>query len=121
MMQYDAWKERSFDSIEDWNEFYVEAMADLENQLGAKDLKIYKTLPYDYTISVVLATADDRKFMHLTMPDVREDAAWFDGIRLRRMSSERDWKGDEFHYCSWGAIGENAEKYFGDEYDEEAF
>lgn len=101
--------------------FQDDMMKDLQERLEAQGLELVKTLPNMYCLGAVAATADGRKFLHVMTADVREDAEWFEHIRLRRMSSERDWKGDVFHYCSWDEVGEHSLKYMGDEYDDEIF
>lgn len=104
---------------EAWEEVQTTLQTDLEEQLEAQGLKLVKVLPNRYTFGAVIANADNTKWMHVTTPDVRDTPGWLDQVRLRRMSSERDWKGDAFHYTPWSEVGAAAVTYFGDEYDDE--
>ena len=117
-MGYEKWIGCAW-TVEDNQAFQDEMTEELRAMLEAKGLQLVKSLPNMYCLGAVAATADGRKFLHITTPDVREDEEWFKNIRLRRMSSERDWKGDAFHYCTWDEIGESAVTYMGDEYDDE--
>lgn len=104
---------------EAWDAAQAELTADVEAQLAANGLKVVKTLPNMFTLGVVAANAENTKWIHITTADVRTAADWAANVKLRRMSSERDWKGDAFHFVPWVEIGEGAAKYMGDEYDEE--
>ncbi len=118
-MDYQKWKELDWSTEENWSVFEKEAWTDAEIQLSAQGLKLLKTLPGRFSVGIVASTEDEQRFIHITVKDVREEN-WFDNVRLRRMSSPRDWKGNEFHYCSWNEIGEKALKYLAPEYDDEA-
>ena len=115
LSQYDGhqWTDQA-----DYEAFQAELMADLRAQLAAHDIEILKTLPNQFCFGVVAQSADGR-FIHISIDDVRQGEAWQANVKLRRMSSERDWKGDEYHFCSWNAIGENAAKYLTAEFDDE--
>ena len=104
---------------EDFKTFESEMLADLETQLAANDLKLVKVLPNQWCLGAIAGTHDGQKWLHITTADVREDPEWYQHIRLRRMSSERDWKGDAFHCCEWQEIGASVATYMGDEYDDE--
>jgi len=118
-MDYTQWKETSFSELSQYEALAAELEADLAAQLEGRPAKILRLLPNNWQFAAVLVNDDATKWMHLTVKDVREGSGWFDEIKLRRMSSERDWKGDEFHFAAWDEIGAAIEKYMGDEYDDE--
>ena len=117
-MDYQKWLDCAWDA-DSWKTFQDEMFADLEAQLAAEGLKLVKRLPNNYAFGAVAATADETKWLHVTISDVRESKDWYENVKLRRMSSERDWKGEEFHFCTWPEVGAAVLKYMGDEYDDE--
>ena len=117
-MDYQKWQSCTWDDAA-WAEFAPEAEADIKAQLEANGLELLRVLPNQFRIGAIAQTPDKLKWLHITTADVREDAEWFNTVSLRRMSSERDWKGDEFHYCAWPEIGSATATYMGDEYDDE--
>ena len=118
-MDYQKWLDCTWSDPKEYKDFEAQMMEDAQAQLEAQGLKVVKTLPNQYLFGIVAGTADGRKWLHITISDVREGDAWFKNVKLRRMSSERDWKGDEFHYCAWDELGAAVLKYMGDEYDDE--
>lgn len=118
-MDCQKWVGAALDTDEEFKEFVAEAHADLEQQLQAVGLVLYKTLYMPYTVDAVAATADNKKFLHVKTADVRADEQWAEKVSMHRMSSERDWKGEDFYYCAWNELGEQILKYMDDQYDVE--
>lgn len=94
-------------------------LADIKAQLEVAGLVFVKYLPNMFTFRCIVGNANNTKWIHVVGADTRTDEAWMDHVSLRRMSSERDWKGDAFHYCVWERIGEACIEYMADEYDDE--
>ncbi len=103
----------------DWEPLEEALLADTKQQLVDAGLVFLKYLPNMFKFACVVTNADNTKWIHVTTADVREGAEWMDKVSLRRMSSERDWKGDAFHYCELERLGEACAEYMGDAYDEE--
>ena len=103
-----------------YNELQEELVADLKDQLDDQGIEVLNVLPNMYCFGMVVAQGSDpRRFLHITIPNVNDDAEWAQHVRLRRMSSERDWKGDAFHYCAWAEAGAQAAHYLTAEFDDE--
>ena len=103
----------------DWDAVEAELVADLREQLDAVGLALVKILPNRYLFSAVVSNAENTKWINVTTGDVRTRVEWPRAVRLRRMSSERDWKGDEFHYAPWVEVGDACVEYLEDAYDDE--
>lgn len=116
-MDCKKWTGAAFDTDAEFQEFVAEAQADLEQQLKAVGLVLYKTLNMPYTVDAVAATADGKKFLHVKTVDVRADDQWAEKVCMHRMSSERDWKGEDLYYCAWNELGEQILKYMDDQYN----
>ena len=117
-MEFSRWKGITWDSAQ-FQAFEQEAVDDLKSQLADVDMLLVKTLPTKHCVSAVVSNANNTKWIHVVMKDVHENADFEQNISLRRMSSERDWKGDVFHSCAWNELGANIAKYMGDQYDDE--
>ena len=117
-MDYQKWIDCAFESADDFAAFEAEMIEDLKSQLAANGVELLKTLPNQFRLGAIAVIPN--KWIHITVDDVR-NPGWFDNVKLRRMSSERDWKGEDFHFCTWSEVGAAAAKYLGDEYDDEAF
>ena len=120
-MDYQKWMTCDWAEAGAYAAFEQEAIDDLKAQLEAENLVLVKTLPNTFYFGAVVANASNSKWLHVVLPSVKDGNNWFENVSLRRMSSERDWKGDCFHYCTFDAIGKNITVYMADEYDEEAF
>lgn len=118
-MDYQQWTAADLSDLKDFTAFQTEALADLEAQLQAQGLVLIQTLPNNYRFGAVVGAADDKRWIFVGIDDVREQPDWFNNVKLRRMSSRRDWKGQEFHFCTWDAVGAEASKYLTPEYDDE--
>ena len=111
--------DKIIDRMPDWTVAEEAFLADIKEQLEAHGLKFVKYLPNMFTFRCVVGNAENTKWINVVGEDTRKDAAWMDHVSLRRMSSERDWKGDAFHYCVWERIGEACVEYMAPEYDDE--
>ena len=105
--------------MNDWTWAEELILADVKAQLAEAGLKFVKYLPNMFRFACVAGNAENTKWIHVTCEDAREGVGWMDNVRLRRMSSERDWKGDAFHYCVFERLGEACVEYFDDAYDDE--
>ena len=103
----------------DWTRAEALLLEDAKRQLAEAGLKFVKHLPNPFTFRCIVGNVEGTKWIHVVGGDVRTDAAWMDHVSLRRMSSERDWKGDAFHYCTWESLGESCVEYMGAAYDDE--
>ena len=103
----------------EWGQIEEPVLADMKRQLAEHGLVFVKYLPNMFRFSAVVGNADNTKWIHVSTDDVRQGPEWMDTIRLRRMSSERDWKGDAYHYCVLERLGEACEEYMDDRYDGE--
>ena len=103
----------------DWTRIEEPVLADMKRQLAEHGLVFVKYLPNMFRFSAVVGNGDNTKWIHVTTDDVRQGPEWMDAIRLRRMSSERDWKGDAYHYCVLERLGEACREYMDDAYDDE--
>lgn len=110
---------KPIEGVEDWYPLGEALRADAEAQVAAAGLTFMKYLPNMFKFACVVANADNTKWIHVTTADARTEPAWMDKVSVRRMSSERDWKGDAFHYCTWEGLSEALTEYMGDQYDEE--
>ena len=118
-MDISMWTDHTITSADEYAELQTALTNDLERQLSVRGLKLLRTLPNTFWFGAVAATGEGDRFLYVRIADVRDNPEWYKNVRLRRMSSERDWKGDEFHYCAWDEVGESAEKYLSPEYDDE--
>ncbi|MBO4365038.1 MAG: hypothetical protein J5804_01945 [Eggerthellaceae bacterium] len=119
-MDYQDWLQRTWDTEEEFAAFEQEMAADLQRQLEACGLVLLKTVSRPFRLSGVVENANATKWLHVLTEDVRDGAGWFDNVSLRRMSSQSDWKGSEFHYHRWDEVGAASATYMADAYDSEA-
>ena len=96
-----------------------ELLADLNIQLTAQGLTLLSTQPNVFRFGAVVTDDTAERWVHVTIPSTAEDQFWAENVRLRRMSSERDWKGEEFHHCAWNEIGAQAKRLLSPEFDSE--
>ena len=116
-MDYRKWTDCEW-SDEVSEAFRAEMRADLEAKLAGRGISVLKSVPRDGGLSIVVGTDDKLRWLHVVLDDAH-DAASFGKVSLRRMSSERDWKGEVFHHCDWNAIGEHIAELMKPEYDGE--
>ena len=119
-MEYKSWLGRTWETQEDFAEFEQDMAADLKQQLEKVGITLLKTVSRPFRFSGVAEDAGERKWLHVLTEDVRDGDEWFENVSLRRMSSQSDWKGSQFHYCRWDELGPAIAKYMNDEYDSEA-
>lgn len=106
-----------------YNKLQADLIDDLRAQLAMQGLELVSTQPNMFCFGAVAATpaAEDgtKRFIHITIKNVAQNPDWAQDVSLRRMSSERDWKGDCFHHCSWDEVGASCAVYLTAEYDNE--
>jgi len=118
-MDLKAWLDTDWSDFAKYEEFQKLMEADLQEQCATIDLQVIKFLPNRFLFGAVVANAARDRFVHVTIPDVRKGADWYEQACTRRMSSERDWKGDAFHYAPWPQIAALAAEIMKPEYDDE--
>lgn len=118
-MDISQWNNRAFETINEFSIFASVLESDLRAQLEKVGLVFLKQLPNPYLFGAIATTPEKDKWIHITLPDVRKQPDWAHNTCLRRMSSERDWKGEAFHYCNWEEVGTKALQYMDSAYDNE--
>jgi len=113
------WLECRWTLLSEYKEFEEEFVRDTRSRLAEHGLKVVKALPNMFYCGLVVANEEETKWIHITIPNVRENADWNEKIKLRRMSSERDWKGNKFHFTTYDNMAADAEKFMNDEYNDE--
>jgi hypothetical protein len=110
------WKDASLD---DYRAMESELIDDLTRQLAESGVELVQTLPNDWRFGAVAQSAEHDRYVYIAIDDVRENPYWAENVTLRRMSSLRDWKGDQNHLCEWGEVGMKAATLLTAEYDDE--
>jgi len=119
-MDFDQWKNTDW-TEENYAIFREQALDALTDFLNEIDMILVKVLPTKFYLNGVISNKENRKWIQLKTPDVHDIENWGKGVSLRRMSSERDWRGENAYFCSWDDLQECLQKYMGDEYDDDIF
>ncbi|MBR2835213.1 MAG: hypothetical protein IKE43_05845 [Coriobacteriales bacterium] len=106
-------------SPDEYEVLQTELLGDLQRRLSLKGFKYLRTLQKEFCFASVIATAENDRFLFIAIDRVDQNPDWAEKVRLRRMSSERDWKGEEFHYCTWDEVDTLAAELLTEKYDNE--
>ena len=118
-MDNSKWLSYKWENLNEYKQFEEEFVEEAKKCLGEAGYSVDLVLPNMWYCGMVVANENKTKWIHVTIPNVQETSDWYQHIKLRRMSSARDWKGDIFHFTTLEALIDDINKYMGDEYDDE--
>lgn len=92
---------------EDYLKFQREAKTELRKILLDAGFEMFKFLPNHYEFSCIAKKADEDRYYYISISDVRTFRdKWWNAVLYRAMKDEKDYRGEQNHYCKWGEIGE---------------
>jgi hypothetical protein len=119
MFDLQKWQGHDWKSLEDYEAMQTELIEDLKSQLADAGVELVQVLPNDWHFAAVAQSTEHDRYVYITIDDVRKNSFWAENVKLRRMSSLRDWKGEQNHLCDWGQVGKKAAELLTAEYDDE--
>ncbi len=119
MLDLQEWQGHTWEDLGEYQRMEADLIDDLTQQLAAHDVELVQTLPNDWRLSAIAQSPAHDRYVFIAINDVRDDPFWAENVTLRRMSSVRDWKGDQNHHCAWGDVGMKAAELLTPAYDDE--
>lgn len=93
---------------EEYLRFQKEAKTELKKMLSASGFEIFKFLPNHYEFSCIVRKLEEERYYYISISDVRMFGdKWWNNVLYRAMKDEKDYGGEQNHYCKWEEIGES--------------